>query len=249
MISRKVLLPVVLATAAGTPYLVLEDDWSAGAKQQISSMFSSDAESEGSSDAAQLGTTSGEFRSEFGFGARAEMPRSDIDPLLGGPPVAHLGEVLRFDISPAWVTSRWPRVTTTLSETGMEGLRVPLVTGIQPDDLAGSLTYYFDHGQQVQRLTFEGYTGDDRRLLSLITQYYGLKAEPTLHAGMYVSRWNGTPSSVLRISRAPIVTHASPRSQLQVLLELNRPSANFGLSPATLRVLAADQHGGRWQTR
>ena len=249
MISRKVLLPVVLATAAGTPYLVMEDDWSTAAKQQISGMFSGDSESDGSSDVAPEGSLGVEFNSEYGHGSRAENPRTEIHPQLGGPPAPHLGEVLRFDISPAWVTGRWPRVTTTLSERGLEGLRVPLVTGTKPDDLAGSLTYYFDHSQKVQRLTFEGYTGDDRRLLSLITQYYGLKAEPTLHAGMYVSRWNGTPSSVLRITRAPIVTHASPRSQLHILLELNRPNANFGLSPATLQVLAADQHDGRWQTR
>ena len=249
MLSRKVLLPVVLATAAGTPYLVMEDDWANGAKQQISGMFSGDGESDASSTTAPLEGPASRFNSEFRHGSQAEIPRTEIHPQLGGPPVQHLGEVLRFDISPAWVTGRWPRVTTTLSERGMEGLRVPLVTGTRPDDLAGSLTYYFDHGQKVQRLTFEGYTGDDRRLLSLITQYYGLKAEPTLHAGMYVSRWNGTPFSVLRISRAPIVTHASPRSQLHVLLELNRPNASFGLSPATRQVLGADENDGRWQPK
>jgi hypothetical protein len=244
MIKRKILLPVVLATAAGTPYLVMEDDWSDTAKQQISGLFEGESD-ESTGTAASAGMIA-EFNSEYAHGQRAETPRGDVHPHLGGPPVSHLGEVIRFDISPAWVTSRWPRVTTTLSEQGMQGLRVPLVTGTRPDDLAGSLTYYFDRREQVQRLTFEGYTGDERRLLSIVTHYYGLRSEPTLHAGMYVARWNGVPTSLLRISRAPIVTHASPRSQLHVLLELNRPNATFGLSPEARQVLDLDSGAGRW---
>ena len=46
---------------------------------------------------------------------------------------------------------RWPRVTT-VPQFALAGLRVPLVTGTQIDDLAGSLTYYFDRTDQVQRI-------------------------------------------------------------------------------------------------
>jgi hypothetical protein len=84
--------------------------------------------------------------------------------------------------------------------------------------------------------------------LALVTQYYGLKPEPTLHAGMYLARWNGKPTSVCRISLAPIVTDVSPRSQLRILLELNRPNESFGLSPATLQILGIDEQAGRWRT-
>lgn len=249
MLKSKVLLPVVLATAAGTPYLVMEDDWSAGAKQQIASMWSEEGEADEAADAVSLpdvGAPPPVFRPEFAHGDKAESPRAEIHDLLGGPPVYHVGEVLRFDISPAWVTGRWPRVTTTLSEQGMEGLRVPLVTGTRPHDLAGSLTYYFDNQQRVQRLTFEGYTGDAGQLVAVITQHYRLQAEPTLHAGMYVARWNGHPTSVVRITRAPIITHDSPRSQLQILVELNRPSEKYGLSPQVSQLLDQDHHTNRW---
>jgi hypothetical protein len=163
-----------------------------------------------------------------------------------GPTTTNFGEVLRFDISPPWVTGRWPRVTTVLAEQGLEGLRVPLVTGMNVDDLAGSLTYYFDRYHRVQRLAFDGYTGDERRLLSLIVQHYGLQPEPTLDAAMYVARWNGKPSSVVRISRAPIITHDSPHSQLHVMLELNRPSYEYGLSPDFLQILDRDRNARRW---
>jgi hypothetical protein len=247
MFKRKVLLPVVLATAAGTPYLVMEDDWSDAAKQQLSGLLSSeDAESSSAAYLPDGQLAPPDYQSEFGHGSRAENPRTGVPEHLGGPPVNHVAEVLRFDISPAWVTSRWPRVTTTVSENGLEGLRVPLVTGTRPQDLAGSLTYYFDPYQRVQRLTFEGYAGDPSQLVAVITQHYQLQPEPSLHAGMYVARWNGNPTSVVRISRSPIVTHDSPRSQLQILMELNRPSLYFTLSPQIQQILDVDRHTSRW---
>jgi hypothetical protein len=248
MLKRKIILPVVLAAAAGTPYLVMEDSWSTAAKQQLDG-FLSDGDSvdpPSSPDGSTIGSAAAEFRSEFLHGSRAEDPRADIPASLTGPPVAHLGEVFRFDISPSWVTARWPRVTTTPAEEGLAGLRVPLVTGTRTDDLAGSLTYYFDRHHRLQRLTFDGYTGDERQLLAVITQHYGLQPEPTLEAAMYVARWNGRPTSVLRIARAPIITHNSPHAQLHVILELNRPNAYFGLSPRLTEILEQDRRASRW---
>jgi hypothetical protein len=78
---------------------------------------------------------------------------------------------------------------------------VPLVTGTRPDDIAGSLTYYFDKRQQLQRITFEGVVGDERRLVNFVTGQYKLKAEPTLGAGLYVAKWSGRPQKArLRVN-------------------------------------------------
>lgn len=187
-----------------------------------------------------------EFRSEYTYGPAAQNPPSTVSDNLVGPSVADFGEIFRFDVSPQWVTARWPRVTTTLAEQGLEGLRVPAVTGTNRDDLAGSLTYYFNRFAQLQRLTFEGYTGDERKLVGLVTQFYGLQPEPTLDAGMYVARWNGLPSSILRVSRSPVISHDSPNSQLQVLLELNRPGMEFGLSDQAVAILGRDRSSHRW---
>ena len=245
MITRKLALPVILAAAAGTPYLVLEQDLPSVLRQRAGGVFSASAEAE--PEPAPLDTSRpGHIPSEYGYGLRAAYPESAFPQGIAGPPSQDLGEVIRFDIPPSWVTSRWPRVTTTLAETGLEGLRVPLVTGTRVDDLAGSLTYYFDPQHRVQRLTFEGFTGDQRRLVALVTQYYGLQPEPTLHAGMYVARWNAQPTSVLRITRSPVMTAASPHSQLKVLLELNRPGVAYGLSPVARQILEHDRHEWRW---
>ena len=78
-----------------------------------------------------------------------------------------LAEVLRFDVSPRWVTDRWPRVSTVHVQPDLEGLRVPLVTGTMASDLLGSLTYYFDRQQRVRRITLHGHTGDERMLVTL----------------------------------------------------------------------------------
>lgn len=249
MFNRKYLLPLALAGAVGGPYLLTQENASQSAFKALDRALTSD-ESRAVPTPVPVPATGGvplsDFRSEFGAGRDAQFPRTNVAPDLVGPPVAHLGEVVRFDVTPQWVGARWPRVTASLAETGLEGLRVPVVTGTNIDDLAGSLTYYFNRYQQVQRLSFEGYTGDERKLVSLVTQYFGMQPEPTLDAGMYVARWNGQPSSLLRVVRAPIMTHDSPHARLHVLLELNRPNMEFGLSPQALAILERDRKARRW---
>ena len=85
-------------------------------------------------------------------------------------PLPSLAEVLRFDATVDWVLQRWPRVTTGLPYLQLQGYRVPLVTGTGLADVAGSLTYYFNARQQVQRITFRGTTGDPQRFGSLVGQ-------------------------------------------------------------------------------
>lgn len=250
MFNRKFVLPLVVATAAGGPYLLMEGNVSQSAFQALDHAMTADDTTAMPAptpvSAARGAVPLPEFRSEFGIGANAQNPRTTIDANLVGPPVANFAEILRFDVTPQWVSARWPRVTATLAEQGLEGMRVPAVTGTSVDDVAGSLTYYFNHYHQLQRLTFEGYTGDERKLVGVVTQAYGLQPEPTLDAGMYVARWNGQPSSILRVARAPIMTHDSPHSRLHVLLELNRPSMEYGLSPQALAIVERDRNSHRW---
>ena len=122
-----------------------------------------------------------------------------VPPPLAGKPVRDVVEVFRFDVDPQWVINRWSRVSTTMSDLQLEGFRVPLVTGNRLDDVAGSLTYYFDKNKRVQRITFEGHTGDARRLVAMVTGHFGFEEEPALGTILYMRRWNGNPTSVLRV--------------------------------------------------
>ena len=84
----------------------------------------------------------------------------------GGPRSERDSAALDGERTSAWVLARWPRVSTRLANLDLQGYRVPLVSGTADGDLAGSLTYYFNSQQRVQRITFIGSTGDARPLVA-----------------------------------------------------------------------------------
>jgi hypothetical protein len=151
----------------------------------------------------------------------------DAAPLEGFTAV-DLGEVLRFDISPEWVYSRWSRKTTALADLQFHGVRVPLVTGTAIDDLAGSLTYYFNRDRQPERIVFQGRTGDARKVIALVTQRYGLLPQRAFNPGeqLYQLRWNDTALSELRVRPASVVWASAPHANYEVSLDLQRPGAS-----------------------
>lgn len=142
-----------------------------------------------------------------------------------GPPVADLSEVFRLDATTAWVLSRWPRVTTRLAPLDLQGYRVPLVTGTKDSDLAGSLTYYFNRDQRVQRITFIGTTGDSRPLVALMATKFGFTRQLVRDAGLYLYQVKEGKQAVseLRIKPAATVSAADPNGRFQVALVIERP--------------------------
>lgn len=169
-----------------------------------------------------------------------------LPDLLEGPGVQDFSEVLRFDVNSRWITSRWSRVTTVLSEYELEGLRVPFVSGTKLDDIAGSMTYYFDRRHRLQRITFEGLTGDERRLAAFLQRAFGMQAEPSLYAGFYASRWNAHLKSALIVRHAPIVRSDAPYRQFEIFLEINRPDDYFQLSEPVRKELEQGLRSSRW---
>jgi hypothetical protein len=217
MLGKKTRFMLILAAACGLPYLWFDGHLATVAKEKWRAFFSGDSDLA----ATRLLIGDGLTRPrEMAHHAGGDAAREDSLP-----------SVLRFDVSPQWVTQRWDRVSTVHTLTHLNGLRVPLVTGTETDDLAGSLTYYFDTQKRVQRIDFHGHTGDERRVVAVCADQFGLRAEPTLGAGMYVARWNARPTSVLRISFAPVIRADDPHRRLEVALQINRPSAAYGLSP------------------
>jgi hypothetical protein len=165
---------------------------------------------------------------------------------VGGGNVQDLREVLRFDVTPLWLTQRFSRVTTVLANVQLDGMRVPLITGTQPTDLAGTLTYYFDSRQSVRRINLHGLTGDPSLLANLMVQFYGLKPEQSLGGQLYTSRWNNQVNSVLHISPAPIVYSGADHSKFIVFLELNQADSHMGLSQEASEILNNLRSIRRW---
>jgi len=167
-------------------------------------------------------------------------------PRLVGAPIADIREVLRFDITPEWVIRRFSRVSTVLSDMQLKGLRVPIVTGTRAEDLAGTLTYYFDRADKLQRVTVHGFIGDPRTLVGLLTQHYGLSQTPSLEAGVYTKRWNANPVHFLRLTHAPVVYSDAIHQKYTIFLELNQPNLAYGVSSEAMRIVNSDRQSGRW---
>jgi len=144
-----------------------------------------------------------------------------------GPPTSNLAEILRFDVTADWIQSRWPQVATGLAHLQLQGYRVPLVTGTEPTDLAGSLTYYFNPKQQVQRITFHGTTGDARKLVSLLTNHYRFVYRRTNDPGLFIyesASPDGKINNVLRVRQAGVLKSSDPLRRFSVDLVIERPS-------------------------
>jgi hypothetical protein len=249
---------MLLASAAGGPYMLYETDAGLSARQTASSLFGG----------SMVDTSSSSSGSWFSSGDSSRVPLGgstqdlwnynlgvpSVEQLQGGNPLPNLTgaqiddfrEVLRFDITPAWVPQRFARVSTLLANLNLDGLRVPLVTGTQVGDLAGTLTYYFDRYQQVQRINIHGLTGDPARVVQTLQQYYKLQQEPALGGGLYLIKWNGQPTSVLHISPAPIIYANAEHSRYSVFLELNQPNIPYGLSTEARQLIEAGHQTNRW---
>jgi hypothetical protein len=166
------------------------------------------------------------------------MPQAELPP-------PELHEALNLDATPAWVSSRWPRVTTSLAETNYDGLRVAL-TGVQETDLTGSLTYYFDKQQVAQRITFHGTTGNHQRLVELLMSQYSFTKQKCLAGELYTASWMNRTYGMCRIRPAPVFSVATAPQRYEVLLEINRSGMRAKLSDAAKHLIDQDRQAKLW---
>jgi len=97
--------------------------------------------------------------------------------------------------------------------------------------VAGALTYYFNAQQQLQRIAFEGNTGDPRKLLVLLRSRYQLTWRQTNDPALVVYeavRSDNRPASALRIVAAPVVKVTDPGQRFALQLVLERPRSENG---------------------
>ena len=141
-------------------------------------------------------------------------------------PTPSMAEVLSFDVTADWIMQHWPRVSSGLAQVQLQGYRVPLVTGTSLADLAGSLTYYFNPQQQVQRITFRGTTGDPGALLALLANRYRFTRRLTNDPGVIlyesVNPSNQTTGTA-KIRSARVIKANQPYTRFDVELAMDRP--------------------------
>ncbi len=224
VIMRMLTIPTLLVASMGVPYVVSNspewaESWSHAANQSIDGRFQTST----SPYAAPANLTARMTASPSGPGSvlyPTAMP-------LGGTPGFSLADVFNLDVSKQWVYGSWPRKSTGLAEIDSYGVRVPLVTGTQLHDLAGSLTYFFGNDGRVKRISFHGRTGDTTQLVTLLTQRYGLQRQTTVVAGqqLFQIRRKGQVFSELRTKPASVLWASTPHDSFSVDLELQRADA------------------------
>jgi hypothetical protein len=220
MFSRPVLFFGVLLAAVVVPYVLLDEHLAATAKASWNRVVGG------------LGKKKNEL-------LRTSTDTSGNPSLLaaaaGVATMASIEEAFRFDLTPAWVSSRWPRVSTVLGDPKQLGMRVALVSGTRSDDVAGSLTYYFDQHHQLQRITFTGLTVDSRRLLATVVSANGLKSQPTTDAARYIAGDPQQPTSEVVVRHLPVLRADSQQPRAEVSVDLRRADVlswrKYGQSP------------------
>ncbi len=266
MFPKKPLAALMLLTgAAGGPYLLFETDAGKQAKSIAETVFNVSTSRRENNAANQQSTwqvaadgTVIPNPAAVGVGNISELSSQPMaNPQLSfapgqlashhALPTAHqLRDVLRFEISPQSVTSMFNRVSMVLADVNLDGMRVPLVTGTQSTDLAGTLTYYFDRYQRLQRLSLHGLTGDPNRLVSELQQLYDLRQEPALGGGLFLITWNGQPTSVMHIAPAAVINSSDQYARYTIFLELNLPSMPYGLSNEAANLVESGKATRRW---
>ena len=214
MFTRKMLVPAAIAAAIGVPVV-------------------------SSSEFAKLATSVGAPSSQ----------QVVIDPLAAPEqpellyiPVQNFSEILRFDVDPNWVAGRWERVSTAPGADGLQGMRVALVTGGNPWDVCGALTYFFDRERRLQRIQMTGVTGDASPLVQILLSQFGFEGHTTTTAGLYTARRSGQVVGILRLDHAIVLDANDPNQRLSLLLEINRPDGPYALSAGTIRMATAQPY-------
>lgn len=235
---------MLLGTALGTPYLLYETEPGIQLRKAVSSEQSGrieiGPEPENLVTSANATTVGIDAGAKTGAGVGAG--RADV---AYQPPI-DLRNVIRFDVTPEFVYRSFPRVSTVLSDLNYDGLRVPLVSGTQSYDVAGSLTYYFDNTKSVRRIQFQGVTGDANSLVQLMIHHYRFNPERSLGGQLLTMRWNNRITSFMHVAPAPVVTAEQPNARFAFFLEINKPSDHYGLSQEAATMLGQAQAAQRW---
>lgn len=227
MFSRPMLFVSVLAAAIGVPYVLLDEHLAGTVRDGWDSLV-------------------GRFQHEKDDTLDLEHA-ANYKPVSGAPGSnvpTPIEQVFRFDLTPQWVASRWPRVSTVAgSDPDQLGMRVVLVSGTRPDDIAGSLTYFFDQHHQLQRITFSGLTRDPRRLLATVVTPYKLKSQPTTDAAHYIGGNPADPTSEVIVRHMPVIATERGFAETEVEVDLSRGDqhrSSGALQPSAGRADADD---------
>lgn len=224
--NRNLFYPFVLAGALGMPVLLVNDR----SEQPFPMLHAEGQVPAGLAAYPVPGPTT------------AYYPGNALGPDLSAPPlqfmpIQDLGQVIRFDWTPEMITQRWERVSVIEEGDGLRGLRVAFVSGVNATDIHGSLTFYFDPSQVLQRIGFRGWTGDPAAIVSLVQNGYQMQPRRSSLSGCYISSSWGRTKGMLLLKPPAVIRAELPQQRMAILLDLVNPRGNAQVSEEAARHL------------
>ncbi len=230
MLSRHLVLALAAAGAVGLPALL-----SSGPRTEQQPVPATEEKSPLPNPAPQEPNSAADSsrKESPAKGEEKQTARPGPSSQPSSPSAIALEEVFRPDITPRWVMARWKQISTVTDQLRLSGYRVALVTGTRPDDLVGSLTYYFDSQDRLRRIRFRGTTGDPARLLALLAYRFQLRrVSGNAPEQVYRRTWNGRVVSQVRIWPSAVLDARRPQERFQVELVLEPSPQRHWLAPA-----------------
>ncbi|MFO0913070.1 MAG: DUF6690 family protein [Pirellulales bacterium] len=258
MVNRSYLFVAVLAASFALPMLLTNPHWSQAMRQPVDWLQRAGKQSASAVSGETLMGSDGGTRKAPRAGETDPWPappdvatdtappaipaprtRAVTWPPVGGPPAQTLADVVRFDATPQWMMGNWSRVARLPFDNGWQVYRVPLATGSQPFDVCGSLTYVFDAQPSVQRVSFDGWTGDPSRVIDTAVRFWNMAPDATYGPGLYLGKVGDQVLGVLQVGTAQVMLADRPQERYQLKLELNRAGSKLGLSEEMTGLLNA----------
>lgn len=179
--------------------------------------------------------------SDFGdrYAARyAAAPTDEPSPPLSPPkemlsesaatPVTPMDRIFRFDLLPEAIVAAWPKVYADDSAPPLRGYRTAILTGTAPDDLTGSITWWFDV-RQMCRIVLSGQIDDSKKLVDFMEYRYGMtldeESTPTEIRYRSTSETRRRTAEISRMTLRPAAVFGGdgPKRNFSVQIELYRP--------------------------
>lgn len=165
----------------------------------------------------------------------AYYPGSGAGPDLSAQPlqfmpIQDLSQVFRFDWTAEAVVQRWERVSVIEEGDGLRGLRVAFVSGTNLTDIHGSLTFYFDSKQALQRIGFRGWTGDPSALVNLAQNGFQFQPRRSKLSGCYTASSWGRTRGVLLLKPPALIRAELPLQRMAILFDLVNPQSGGKVS-------------------
>ena len=232
-ILKRVIYLLLLAGVLSVPALMLNSQWRDSVSRAVGDLFKHVRQMPRQllSDDEKLENKDGQRSlSPLAIQLEEAMRRFHAE----GGQISSFNKIFQCGAPRSWVQRTYDDASRTMDQQ-REGLRVTLVTGEKLEDLAGSLTYWFDRQGQVERITFQGVTGNPAKLVSFAHRSHKMVARRCERDAIFVRDGKNGPLHLLHISRLPFVNVQTQYGRYEITLELNQPGSS--LSSASSNVL------------